>query len=84
MDYTLRSKLEKIANNKYEAVIAAARLARKINNFRLAQEEQLGPDSPLPSYLKKVTAEAVEELSEGKVKYAFRKESVQDEEIFAD
>jgi DNA-directed RNA polymerase omega subunit len=82
MDYGLRNRVEKVAKNKYEAVIVAARLARKINNFRLAEEEHLGPDAPLPEYAKKVTTEAIEDLAEGKVKYFFREERPAEEEPF--
>jgi DNA-directed RNA polymerase omega subunit len=82
MDYRLRKKVEEAAKNKYEAVIVASKLARRINNMRLSAEEQLGPDAPIPDYAKKVTSEAIEELARGKVKYIFREETPSEEEVF--
>jgi DNA-directed RNA polymerase omega subunit len=82
MDYSLKHKVEQATKNKYEAVIVAAKLARRINNKRVAEEEQLGPDDAIPTHKFKVTTEAIMELAEGKVKYAFRKETESEEDVF--
>ena len=84
MDYTMREKVEKAAKNKYEAVIVASRLARKINSYRLNAQEQLSPDAPIPNYDQKVTSQAIQELSEGKVKYNMREEISPEEDIFSE
>ena len=82
MDYNLRKKIEDTTSNKYEAVIVASKLARKINNKRVAVEQQLGPDEPVPEHKEKVTTEAIIELAEGKVNYIFRDDSSSEEEVF--
>jgi len=82
MDYSMRKKIEAAAKNKYEAVIVASKLARKINDSRVVAQEQLGPDAPLPSYANKVTTEAIIELAEGKVKYVFKESASSEEEDF--
>ena len=82
MDYSIRKKIEDAANNKYEAVIVVAKLARKINDKRLATEEQLGTEGQLPNYSNKVTTEAMQQLADGEVKYVFKEESPMEDEIF--
>ena len=67
--------------NRYEAVIVAAKLARKINGLRLAAKEQLAPEELTDIDLRKVTTVALDELSEGKVKYD-RKEEIEEESTY--
>ncbi len=55
--------------NRYEAVLVAAKLARKINALRQAAKEQLAPEEMTDMDLRKVTTVALEELDSGKVKY---------------
>lgn len=81
MDYEITRKVEEAAKNRYEAVIVAAKLARKINLLRLASVEQLGPEAPGLEYSDKVTAEALKELADGKVKYVFKEENLPGEEV---
>ena len=83
MDYSLKQKVEQVTKNKYEAVIVAAKLARRINNKRVAAEEQLGPDDIAPTHKLKVTTEAIIELADGKVEYAFKKDTESEENVFA-
>ncbi|MCD6160844.1 MAG: DNA-directed RNA polymerase subunit omega [candidate division Zixibacteria bacterium] len=82
MDYSIKQKLEKVIKNKYKAVIVASRLARKINDKRVAEYEQLGPDAPLPRYPLKVTTEAINEVADGKVNYSIVKDKPSEEEMF--
>jgi len=84
MDYTMREKTEKFTRNKYESVIVAARLARKLNNERLVAEEQLGPDAPMPDYPKKVTTEAIEKLATGEIEFQIPDEIEPDDQTFLD
>lgn len=55
--------------NDYEAVIVAAKLARKINGLRLAAKEQLAPEELAGMDQRKVTTVALEELKSGKVQF---------------
>jgi len=82
MDYNIKKKLEQTTKNKYEAVIVASKLARRINDKRIAEYEQLNSDAPLPKYPFKVTTEAINELAEGKVKYTAIKEESSEEDLF--
>jgi DNA-directed RNA polymerase subunit K/omega len=81
MDYGMSKKLEQVAQSKYEAVIVAARIARRINLGRLAAEEQAGAEAPL-KYPSKVTIEALNELASGKVKFKYREETTSADELF--
>ena len=55
--------------NDYEAVLVAAKLARKINGLRLAAKEQLAPEELAGMDQRKVTTVALEELKSGKVQF---------------
>ena len=55
--------------NEYEAVLVAAKLARKINSLRLAAKEQLAPEELAGMDQRKVTTVALEELKSGKVQF---------------
>lgn len=67
--------------NDYETVILAAKMARKINNARLAAKEQLAPEELGSVDQRKVTTVALEELKSGKVQILRQKEE-QDEETY--
>lgn len=82
MDYSIIKKIEDVAKCKYEAVIVAARLARKINVSRMADYEQMGPDESPPKYAEKVTIEALNRLAEGNIEYTYTKETSPDEDVF--
>lgn len=82
MDYEIKNKVAKYTDNKYEAVIVASRLSRKINSKRLSLSENLSLDELSPSFKTKVTVEAINALAEGKVKYTFKEEKPDEEEIF--
>jgi DNA-directed RNA polymerase subunit K/omega len=82
MDFEISKKLEKATENKYEAVIIAARVARRINLARLAAAEQAGAEA-LPKYPLKVTTEALSELADGEVKFKYREEAAGNDELFS-
>ncbi|MCP4581561.1 MAG: DNA-directed RNA polymerase subunit omega [candidate division Zixibacteria bacterium] len=82
MDYSLRKKIEDATTNKYEAVIVASKLARKINNQRVSVEQQLGPDEPMPEHDQKVTTEALVELADGNVNYIIKEDTQPEEDAF--
>ena len=67
--------------NDYEAVIVAAKLARKINGLRLAAKEQLAPEELAGMDQRKVTTIALEELRNGKIQFERRK-PVEEEETY--
>lgn len=67
--------------NNYEAVLLAAKLARKINGLRLAAKEQLAPEELAVMDQRKVTTVALEELKSGKVQFE-RKMPVEEEETY--
>jgi DNA-directed RNA polymerase omega subunit len=71
---------EPILNN-YEAVLVAAKLARKINGLRLAAKEQLAPEELAGMDQRKVTTVALEELKSGKVQFE-RRMPVEEEETY--
>ncbi len=54
--------------NDYEAVLVAAKLARRINDLRLAAKEELAPEELAGMDQRKVTTVALEELKSGKVR----------------
>ncbi len=67
--------------NRYEAVIVASKLARRINGLRLAAKEQLAPEELTDIDPRKVTTVALDELKDGKVKYD-RKKEVEEESTY--
>jgi len=68
-------KLEKIAQNRYIAVIVAAKHARKINQKILEEKENLteGEEPPAQSSSTKITTEALKDLLGGKINFEFPK-----------
>jgi len=67
--------------NRYEAVLVAAKLARKINALKLAVKEQLPAEELSRIDHRKVTTIALDELKSGKVKYE-RKEVAAEESTY--
>ena len=82
MDYDIKKKAAKFTKNKYEAVIIASKVARKLNLERLADAENIGPEESVPVYKTKVTTEAITDLAEGKIKFRFRDDTPRDDEMF--
>lgn len=82
MDFEISKKLEQNKQNKYESVIIAARVARRINQGRLVAAEQSGAEAPI-KYPMKVTTEALKELAEGNVEFKYREETSANDELFS-
>jgi len=82
MDYDIKKKLAKFTSNKYEAVIVASKLARKVNVKRLSVTENLGPEEVPPSVKTKVTVEAINAVAQGKVKFTIKEDKTTEEELF--
>ena len=81
MDYGIGRKLLDVAHNKYEAIIVAGKVARNINAARVAAREQAGVGPEL-KYMSKVTTEALKELATGKIKFKYREDTPQTDELF--
>ena len=69
MPYLSMEELDKVTENRYEAVIIAAQHARFLNAQRLAQLEQSGEEGPVKLERRKITMVALKDLIEGKVKF---------------
>ena len=68
--------LENVSNSRYALVIAAAKRARQINNYHHQLGEGTFDDFPPPlveSRSKNYLTMALEEISEGKLKYSYAK-----------
>jgi DNA-directed RNA polymerase omega subunit len=61
-------EIEKVADNRYAAVLLAAKWSRKLNSERKAKEELAEEATPKPPE-PKVTSEALKDLKEGKIKF---------------
>ncbi len=61
-------ELDKITENRYEAVLVAAQRARQINSLRLAQLERMAEENVTIDG-RKVTTLALQDLIDGKVKF---------------
>ncbi|MBD3380956.1 MAG: DNA-directed RNA polymerase subunit omega [candidate division Zixibacteria bacterium] len=68
MSYQKLDRLDEKIGNRYEAAIIAAKRARQINADRLAKLELMPEDADIDRSPRKVTAIALEELMEGKLK----------------
>lgn len=70
-------KLEKIAKNRYAAVLIVAKHARKLNSERLTEKEKLdssekeGEQEMEIDSSTKVVRKALKDLLEGKIKFEF-------------
>jgi DNA-directed RNA polymerase omega subunit len=71
MGYQPLDSLDEITKNRYEAVLVAARRARQLNAIRLAKLEMLSPENAdqIDIDSRKVTAIALKDCLEGKVKF---------------
>ena len=67
--------LEKVDESRYGLVIVAAKRARQINNYHHQLGEGTFDDNPPPlveSRSKNYLTMALEEISEGKIKYSYK------------
>jgi|WetSurMetagenome_2_1015567.scaffolds.fasta_scaffold1294468_1 DNA-directed RNA polymerase omega subunit len=76
-----KKRLEDVIPNEYEAVLLAAKLARKINSRRVVEKENTPAEELGKLDQRKVTSVALDELISGKVKYE-RKAEPEEEESF--
>lgn len=76
-----KKRLEDVIPNEYEAVLLAAKLARKINARRVVEKEQTPAEELGKLDQRKVTTQALDELVEGKVKIE-KKAAEPEEESF--
>ncbi|UCD17526.1 MAG: DNA-directed RNA polymerase subunit omega [Candidatus Zixiibacteriota bacterium] len=61
-------ELDKVAKNRYEAVLIASQRARQINSLRLAQLERMAEENVTIDG-RKVTTLALTDVAGGKVKF---------------
>lgn len=61
--------LKKLKLNTYEAVIVASLHARRLNAARLEQIERMGEDPSVDLDTRKITAVALKDVLDGKVKF---------------
>ena len=64
----LLERLHEVTQNRYQAVLVAAKRARQINADRLARLEMMTEDTELDIDFRKVTSVALDELLQGKIK----------------
>ena len=69
MPYLPMDEVDKVAENRYEAVIIAAQHARRLNMQRLARLEQLEEGGEVDIEARKITMVALKDLVEGKVNF---------------
>ena len=69
MPYLPMDEVDKVTENRYEAVIVAAQHARHLNAQRLARLEQLEEGSEVSIEARKITMVALKDLVEGKVNF---------------
>ena len=68
-------KLEELAGNRYAAVLVAAKWARKLNEKRLKEQEQLvDEEEKAKNSSEKVMLKALEELLQGRITFDYPKE----------
>lgn len=73
MNFKSLDKLENIAGTRYAAVLIAAKRARKINEKRMKEQEQLVEEEKVEKPGDKVTIEALDELLQGKIEFEYPK-----------
>lgn len=73
MSFKSLDKLEDLTGNRYAAVLIAAKRARKINEKRLKEQEQLVEEEKVEKPGDKVTIEALDELLQGKIEFEYPK-----------
>jgi DNA-directed RNA polymerase omega subunit len=69
MPYLPMEEVDKVTENRYEAVIVASQHARHLNTKRLAKLEQLEEDAEVDIEVRKITMVALKDLVEGKVNF---------------
>jgi DNA-directed RNA polymerase omega subunit len=70
MAYCPLEDLDKITRNRYEAVLVVSKHARHLNTQRLARLARLGEEiTEVDIEARKMTAVALREVMEGKVKF---------------
>lgn len=68
-------KLEKLTGNRYAAVLIAAKWARKLNEKRLKEQEQLvDEEEKAKNPSNKVMVKALGQLLQGKISYDYPKD----------
>jgi len=65
--------LDGLTGNRYVAVLIAAKRARKLNEKRIKEQEQLVEEEKVEDISEKVTVQALEELLQGKIKFEYPK-----------
>ena len=73
MSFKSLDKLEDLTGNRYAAVLIAAKRARKINEKRLKEQEELVEEEKVEKPGDKVTIEALDELLQGKIGFEYPK-----------
>jgi len=73
MSFKSLDDLESLTGNRYAAVLIAAKRARKINEKRLKEQEQLVDEEQVENASEKVTVQALEELLQRKIKFEYPK-----------
>ncbi len=68
MELDAAERMRKGGINRYEAVIAVAKYARRLNQERLKDKPE-GDESEQASKLPKVTSQALRDVLEGKVEF---------------
>ena len=69
MPYLPMDEVDKVTENRYEAVIVASQHARHLNTLRLAKLEQLEEEAEIDIEVRKITMVALKDLVEGKVNF---------------
>ena len=69
MPYLPMDEVDKVTENRYEAVIVASQHARHLNSQRLAKLEQLEEEAEIDIEVRKITMVALKDLVEGKVNF---------------
>jgi len=69
MPYLPMDEVDKVTENRYEAVIVASQHARHLNMLRLAKLEQLEEEAEIDIEVRKITMVALKDLVEGKVNF---------------
>lgn len=68
-------KLEELAGNRYAAVLVAAKWARKLNEKRLKEQEQLvDEEEKAKNSSEKVMLQALEEFLQGRITFDYPEE----------
>jgi len=69
MELDATERLDKMCENRYEAVLLVAKHARRLNLDRLREKSQEGEAPPVEKKSLKVTTQALKDVLEGKVEF---------------